>query len=42
MSLPVDDGDVPLGEIFGGHGEFAGGEHPSLALFGSGCNGPSA
>ncbi len=33
----VDDGDIPLGEIFGGHGEFAGGEEPALAFFGGGA-----
>jgi hypothetical protein len=33
----VDDGDVPFGEIFGGHGELAGGEEPAFAFLGCGA-----
>ena len=36
----LHEGDVPLGEIFGGHRQFAGGEEPALAFLGSGARGP--
>jgi len=35
----VDDGDVPFGEIFGGHGELAGGESQPLPSLGAGAAG---